>query len=421
MVLPVDSTSHKPTVLVHYKAIQESLEKAEILFFNFEGLTVAEKDEMTTHLRVAYRELYKVINGSSVIPKDLETSAARLFYLYGKSLYGGNMEETHEMFQLSLVIQLIHLKYLPSKSLTLLHFKPELDATRTELTRYKAFREQIDSMLSSDIFGWGLVEIALKEGPEQAFNTAMIFRWIGATYQNMDSYSKPDSDGIYKYAMIFKNVYGLADSILKEIQSRESQWQRAQILYNTGRFLYGVDHQRPKELAKLETYVEGTLSSLDGLKCFLDLESGSARAMQLTAQIHNIKTIERKACEPSDPEEKKGWLRRQFDEVSLAVVIATKNEIEPFLRALFFHNKAGWALKALKAEAVLPEIDRPETLRSWIQETITYMEHSRPHIYFPHFYQTAIDIGEFLGDKEWVGKCQVAKAAMEAALKPQAG
>jgi len=422
MVAPINSTQPSTHLFAaNYDAIQNPLNKAEILYKNFDQLGQIEKDVMADHLRTAYSELYKTVkNSSTTLPKNLEAATARIFFLYGKCLYGGNMEQTHEMFQISLRIQLL----APQKNLTLEYFKPELKDTLTELTQHKPFANDIDTFLSYPLSFREYSSLAMKNGSKQAFDLAMTFRNLGATYQNIDKYSKPDVNGLYKYKTIFENVYGLADTILEEVGNSgdhnlkvECQWERAQMKYNTGRFLYELFHQRPKGLPELKVHVEGALKTLESLEECLKAENGSKRAKQMIAQIRNIKTIERKACEPSDPEEKKAWLRSQYNELTIAVAIARKNDIDPFLKTMFINNMAAWALKGLQAGATLNNIENAEDLRPWIDETTKYMEVSPPHIYFPSFYQTAINVATYLKDDKLTQKYVHAKAEIEKRLK----
>lgn len=343
-------------------AVTPHLERAEKLFKDFNTATQADKQEITSHLSKAFEELQKICKTTGgTIPVPLLNTAARIFYIYGRCVYGGNMEASRQMFQLSLAIQLIGLRVLDPKSLPSLKDCGDLESFPKHLSETtKAFGKDFDEHL----FAFTSPEFAqavAKGGKEHAFSIATALRWLGHSYQNLDEFKNVNE------AIRFEKIYGHAIETLRGIHSHDANWEIVEILYNTTRFML--------YLKDSENY-EGALKKMEEILPYITEEGPTVRGEQLLAQTHNIATIDRgniiSAIEkgervPKDPNEKIQLLEQQLKDISQAVRVAEANPgINPKLKDMFIKNRTAIQITCLQAGMIL---ETPvDDIRSSIQD-----------------------------------------------------
>lgn len=361
----------------HYVALKDSLSKAEEIFKEFPNANQTSKDTMVKYLSTAYRDLQTMRSETEKIPSQLETIAARIFFLYGKCLYNGNMQASRRMFELSLAVEFVGLKILKNDALPVLP-STDLESIPASFPAESQALQQWDEFVAStpvDAF----TSTICQQDKETAFDIAMTFRWLGATYQNLDHFNKPE------YLPLFQKIYAVATKVWEKIGSKDSLWEVAQILYNTQRFVHYL--KSPED-------VLGALETLKAIEPYLKAEGDSLRAKQLQAQIHNITAVESSKIPVMTKEEKQAMLVFQYQEISKAEAICSGDpRFDIFLKKLFIHNKASRAIACAQEGIPVAEINE---IKIWIDDLLAYMENEKyNHYYFFIFLKTAAKFEAF--------------------------
>lgn len=374
--------------------VKESLDKAEELFKDFTTADQATKETMIGHLSTSYSKLQSLRVGKETIPSGFESTAARIFYLYGKCLYNGDMQASRRLFELSLTVTFVELKEIKADAI------PDLPTDLQSIpSRFSDdghdFQplEDFIALNSTDT----LAEIIYLQGNEKAFDIAMTFRWLGATYQNITDFHKLD------YLPLFQKIYGTVCKTWERIGTQDSLWEVGQIIYNTHRFLHHLEH--PNDTA-------GAINTLKALVPYLKAEGDSLRAKHLRAQIHNIMAVEISKLPATTLKAKQDLLRFQFEQVSKAVNIITSDpRFDRFLQAMMIHNQASRALACLKEGIPVVEVS---TLKGWIDRTIAFMETEKyNHYYFSTFLRTAANFESY--QHNWKAALQLLDKSEEVA------
>lgn len=361
-----------------------SIAVAEAAFKEYGIGTKAQKDNLIGHLVVAYRELHFLVGqeGSSVMSPRLRETAAKIFYLYGRCLYGGNFEASRQMFQAALAVQLVGAKVLNAKILSSLLGTGELEDLPAYLSNRPDAFKRLDKLLDSNPVD-ELAEMVPKTDREQAFSIAMSLKWLGFSCQNITVFkTKANLER-------FETIYGFAKKILVRLDTADSRWEVGQILYNTGRFIHYL--RTPDDVA-------GAVATLKEVFPYLEAEGKTARAQGLRAQIHNISSIEFGKIKPKDEAERRGQLKRQYEEIAKASEIAEKTAgFDPFLKTMFLNNKARAAFECIEAGdpvATIEEVDR------WIREVLeTIAKEEYNHSYHAIYLLSAAKFESKRGNK----------------------
>ncbi len=315
-----------PDVVILVKRCLEEPQDSRFLrtkerFENLANLKESEKNVLKADIKLIYEKTLEI--GDS-------KKAAELLYMYGRLVYGGDMGQ--------------------SSNFTMAAIKAEITGTfpaKLADIQYHDFKE-IDSLL----------EQAKKSS---SMNLAVYLRWYGHACQNTPDRIKNEN------ADRFEAIYGTAIDILKRVNSKDSNWEIGQILYNTTRFLYSF--KKPGD-------VEGALGTLRKLIPYLDNEGKSLRAQELRAQIENITAIETSRIKPQTME----LLKVQYACYTRAYEIASETAgFNPFLRNLFLNNKARIALELVLKNATVVNIME---IACWFDEVVRYVKEENYNHYY---------------------------------------
>lgn len=366
----------KPEHLIQTK-LTESLGQAEAIFKRFDTASPSDKKLMSEQLSVAYRMLHLTSKNHDKLSPKLEQTAARICYLYGRSLYGGDMESSRQMFQLSLHIQMIGSRALNSPT-ALFNSCINLEELPKRLAENPELFNPLDRYLMTAAVDIVVADVSYKS--RQPFSVAENLRWLGHTYQNITKYRTSE------HTPRFEKIYNTAKAILVKINTKDSRWEIGQIIYNTARFIHLLKHP---------TDVQGALATLKTVLPFLEEEGESLRALKLRAQIHNITMIELGKITPKTPEEKAAILKQKYDEVTKAFDLL--NGTGDPLVTMFMSNRARCALDCLQAGIKVPSI---ETITDWSSTVLGVIkEQGYDHYYHASYLITAARIAMHNGDK----------------------
>lgn len=335
-----------PTESTRRDSLNLSLSCAEKLFKKISTATPEEKEFLGNHLKESYFQLCQLCKlNKDQIPKDLHETAARLFYLYGRIVYGGDMEQSSQMFQLSLTLQLVKLNVLDDKVLPRLTKCDRLALLPETLTNERSAFKQLNDILTTTTEK-ELITYMQNQGNEKAFITADTLRHLGYTWQNHDDYDKPEN------LELFKKIYGSAKQVFINIDTQDSHWEVAQIIYNTARYLI---------LLKDEKNIKGAMEALKELVPYLEKEGKSLRAQVLRAQIHNITMINYSKIIPQSKEEHLENLQTQYKEMLSAMEISENTpDFNAFLKTMFRNNRSRLGLELLEAGKPVETIEQIE-------------------------------------------------------------
>lgn len=356
--------------------------KCENAFQNFKHATKTEKELLEKDLHQAYVEIRRLCKeNNGILPKKIQHQSARIFYIYGHCLYGGKMEASRQMFQLSFAIQLISLQILKRTDL------PKLDSENLEglpkqLSAQENAFEQMDKHLMQAPQE-SFVDHLCGQEEDKAFFTAMTLRWLGATYQNLDKYKKAE------FSPLFEKVYGIPEDILKNLNSKSARWEIGQLIYNTRQFRY--------LLANPGKTSEAWALTKEQLFPYLDAERGSVRAEELRAQIHNKNMLTAAKITPRNDAHKQQLLEEQYNEISQAASIAARTEgFHPFLKTLFTNNRASRAIACHKAGLQVAQFVEIE---QWIKTVLDFCTANNDHYYNSTFLLNAVRFEMVRNDK----------------------
>lgn len=253
-------------------AAQTQLAKAEEIFKTCSLDSQATKENMIEHLNSAYHSLQSMRKLHEDLPEGYENVASRIFYLYGKCLYGENMHTSRCMFELALTTQLVHLKVLDSSVLPKLSHNLQNTPVDADTKGFEPLQEYLEKTSQEEI-----VDYAQKLGQYNAFNFAASLRWMGATYQSNSRCNTP----IYK--PLYEKAYGSASKIwdaiapLGDLQWKiDCHWEIAQMIYHTAPFRHYL--QNPYD-------DKGALETLKSVEPYLAAEGNTSRVQELRTQI----------------------------------------------------------------------------------------------------------------------------------------
>lgn len=366
----IPSSNAIPMPQSHCPEINNALAAAEVVFKNFDTASQEEKQKMQHHLGEAYKAFHnEYVKEKGKLSLPLEQQAARIFYLYGILLYGGDMVKAKKLFCLSLALQLGHT--LERARVRTFVPKPHLTPCNTLeglLTLDLGITLSVSHELLTDSSNEELAKMVLTKNTiqQEAFVFAETMFWVGATYQNIDQYKT--------ILPLFEKYFGLPKLLFAKIDTPESRWKVADIIYNTGRHIHLLKH--PGD-------IQGALATLDEVTPYLDAEGQSLRAQVKRAQIHNITAIEWSKKVPQSDTEKKQFLELQYRETLKALKIAESTpQFYSFLKIVFTNNAARIALNCLNAQISvtdIPQIDK------WMAIVMKDMEKSN----FDHYYHAS--------------------------------
>lgn len=312
--------------------IEGSLAKAEEIFKNFSTMKETDRSRLFGHLEKAFTDIQKLSNKGN-FSSLLDELTARVFFLYGRTLYSKDMEQSRQILQLALSVQLVGLRGLNVQSKLDFNSTNSLAALPEKLSLHRTTFEQIDRLLAltrDDNFASRLCEGGMGDN---AFTTGMILRFLGQSYQNIGKFKKVE------HVNRFEEIYGLAEKIFKAINTKNSEWEIGQIKYNTGTFIHYL---------KNPGFHMGAIKLLEAIPSFLEGENNSVRSRELEAQILNKMATERGNILPSNSWDEQELFESRYADVSNAAEIAkTTPGFGTFLKTNLVHNKAALAIKAL--------------------------------------------------------------------------
>lgn len=332
------------------------MSQSEALFKNLSIATPEEKSILCSSLHESYNELHQLCKlNHNQLPKDLHQTAARLFYLYGRVVYGGDMEKSSQMFQLSLTLQFVELNALDSNVLPCLTKCEKLALLPETLTNdrstFKRFNDIISTKSEKE-----LTWLMQNQDEKNAFITADTLRHLGYAWQNHDDYDKIEN------LALFEKIYGSAKQVFIGIDTQDSHWEVAQIIYNTARYLIFL---------KDEKNIKGAMDALKELVPYLEKEGKSLRAQILRAQIHNITMINYSKIIPQNKEEHLEILQIQYKEMLSAMEISENTtDFNAFLKTMFRNNRVRLALELMQAQAPIETLEKIDERMAEVLETI---------------------------------------------------
>ena len=347
----------------HSEKLSAALSKAEGLFPALGSMSAGRKQEFESILKEAYNELVQ-----TGFPHEHKQSAARVFHLYGSFLYGGHMEHARQIYQLSLALQ--------------------LDIEIPSLASCRGL-EEVPQFLTTQPLAFRELEECIKEKnfARELFNDYRRFdiarSLVGLGYSLMNLKVKTP-EIVERYI----KIYADASDICLHINTQDSHWLNAEIVYNTGRSCY-------KEREKENKTVEGALATLKPLTAMIEAEGETPRALQMLAQIHNIGVMEMLPLVKVNP----SILKQMHDLMIIACHIAnTTPDFNINLRTMFLNNKFAIVFMAHKAGI---ELASEAELTSWCQQVIQEIQAAgHDFIYHAGYYTNVAAYEHTLGHKD---------------------
>ena len=283
---------------------------------------------------------------------------AKIFYLYGRAIYGGDMVAPHNVLKLSTALQLAGMEKLDVKLLPSMAECQELD----QVAQLQCPNEVDELLMQGDA--------EMLADHAEAFSFACSLRWLLHTEQNLKGLSG-NLDRLEK-------LYGLARAIQEKVNTPDSKWEVAGIIYNGERWL--VSQKDPENIDK-------ALEVLDKLEPFIERENGSIRSQLLKAQIENMRAkLLGEKIGKATGQEKKDLFAKQFDHRSKADKIATGLTVfggDQFLATLFKSNLISTGLDCLANNVNVTNLNDLEYHANSVLNDMEREKYS--HFYHPLF------------------------------------
>lgn len=419
----------------HFKKTMQEVEEAHTACQGTFA-SPADKQAAIERLKVAYYQLWVIYkespenrwiwaqNGSwqpiyhyekGKIPDEILPEASRLFYLYGQYTWGGDMPGTLLLFKMALAIRFISLDLLQKNALpSMAQRRLECASSHLEIIDRDHFKEDEDTLdapwrvdhrdqldkldnvlrrnhrygdmdMRKEMQEEDFIKTICDQGPEEAIKTAMMIKSVADTYQNINQYQKPE------HRQLFEKIFGLARKIFEKVDTKESRWELARLVYGSGRFMSYLE--LPEGAKKTLQDVKKALATLDKVNQALAAEGNSGRAQQMRAQICNIKNIELSQVPPEDKNDKRAWLAERLENVKKAYEIAEQTQkFDPFLKTMFLNNKAKVAMECIEFDKTsgLPMVFEGyvKDIDQWTAEVCSTIEKEK----YNHYYHSAFVI-----------------------------
>lgn len=388
------SSSDSTTVQTNNTSSSESLasilKEIENSFANFAS---ADKDALKKQLNKAYSLLCSSSSEKEGLSEKLLYSASRIFHIFGRCLYGGDMSASRQMFQLSLGIQAIALGAFKSEEFLKLAIKgknlEDLSKQLSETDKLNTVDKWLMEAKKKE-----LLELGINSSSDEKFSLATTLRWLGHSCQNIDKLKGKDN------LDFFVTVYGTAKRLLGSLNTDRANWESAEIEYNTGRFIHYLGKPNDilgaiKTLDKVSDAIEKTKKGED--------KALALKATVLEAQVYNIKAIELSKIPKGTKQEEIMLLKAQYGAASKASKIADETKgFDPFLKTMFKHNKAAHALECLQLGEEVAKVDEIE---GWVKEALTEAaETGHDHYYHATYYIGAARLALYKKDSDQAKK-----------------
>jgi len=347
------------------KNVNDSMARAETIFARFAHASKEERDQLTADLNSAFVSLKSL----KTMSKEMQCVAVRMFYIYGKVLYGGPMDKSGDMFRTALTIKLLGMnligpeeyrKIKPHDVFSVMKMSDTLDAftdkDRNTFTSNVALYSYIFNKSSKFLLQHNDSNVDALANDPQGYLIAQAIADQARANFNTDYYMVINPSTIGDVTNHFEKTYGLARRVFEKIAKEttdpkvaaDSRWEVACIIYDSSRFFYQLKQGYPEKLNAKQ--VEESIATLDELKPYIDAENGSERAIGKEAQIFNISMILMDNLDPNDEIEKQNHLKKMYGLVCKALEFSDRTpSLSPFQRTLYKNNKASVALKCLKA------------------------------------------------------------------------
>ena len=321
-------------------------------------ITEGERKEIVGLLKTAFKEF-------KVKPEKDSFELAKIFYLYGRAIYGGDMVAPHNVLKLSTAFQLVGMEKL---DVTLLPSIEECE--ELEQVAQLQCPVVVDELLMN-----GDAEVLGDHA--EAFSFASSLRWQLHTEQNLKGLSK-NLDRLEK-------LYGLARAIQEKVNTPDSRWEVAGIIYNGERWL--VSQRDPKDIDK-------ALAVLDRLKPFIEEENGSIRSQLVEAQTANMRA-------KLLGDKVNALLLERFAETSKAAGVAAGLAAQggnKFLATLFKSNLIKVGLDCLNQNL---QVTNFTELNGYADSVLSDMEKDQfSHFYYPMFLMNIAQLAIFQGRRD---------------------
>lgn len=348
------------------------------------------KTRLLENLQDSYAALSKCVpSDNEPLSSQARSVGSTLFYLYGRCCYGGDMVASKQPLLLALGLMLKKPPQLiQDAAASILKEVLKTHPTLAEAASALGTSQAQDSTIPLNVSQMGeklnqldqsiLIGMVNAMDKESAFEAALAFRWLGATWHNLEGTNKDHSR--------LKNVYAVAETVarhLMEHSPREDlhdQWLVADIIYNTRRTLYAMQHPEDAFL--------GQLLSLEELQMFLNQYPNTPKKRELEAQTHNIKGVLLRDWNEYSTSATEAGRKNQLDaygktpleclhirykEVTQASGAANETPgFNPFLQIMFTNNKLSTALELKRADATFV-LDLDEAAR-WYQSVTNAVE-----------------------------------------------
>ncbi len=390
------------------------------------------KARLLDHLDLEYAELCKLVPQNGVpLSSQMKAIAGTIFYLYGRCCYGGDMVASKQPLILALGLMLKHPRELVQDEAS--------DVLRTVLTSHKTLFKAADALGTSQAQGSDVAQRVLAIGeklnqvdqtiltnlvnamdPPSAFEAALAFRWLGATWHNLDG-TNQDHDRL-------KKVYDVAEAVARHLMDHNPRedhydlWLVADIIYNTRRGLHAMKNGQEDVL--------GQLATLEELQTFLSAYPETPKKGELEAQTHNIKGVllrDFNDYSTSSTDAKRNALLDQYGKTALERLRIRYKEVvqasecadqtpgfNPFLQIMFANNKLTLGLLLKKTD---PSFELAvEAAIAWherVTKTIEAVDYphaddatikTKGHYYHAVFCQTAAKYEAVYGNPDGVKK-----------------
>lgn len=282
------------------------------------------KQELLDELNYAYQIVIEYSQASDLsIRRQALEQLAQIFYLFGRTEYGKDFDNSRMLFQASIEVFLCRCG------------AERLDMCDFEYDDLSRFLEALSSNTLSlaepeEVLGSGGAPLIFNGVDMDHFiDFAVTLMFLGYSYQNLDQYNKGEEENITR----FKSVYGTAREVLEKAISQGSERAREEmgdLIYNTGPFMSKLE--RPDDF-------EAALAALCEVMQYTDTKD---------VQIHNIKTISYRdrAQQASDLNEKQQLLERALEEVNQALTLAENDpDFNKYFLADFLNNRVNISIE----------------------------------------------------------------------------
>ncbi|PJD97326.1 MAG: hypothetical protein CK425_04200 [Parachlamydia sp.] len=372
------------------ECFKQTMSHAEEAYKTLGTASKEEKELLVATLEEAWKNLTqirKLSNSSLDTLKIQSQDLARITFLWGQSLWANvDMEISRQAFSLSLM----YARNLADHFEIDTHTLPEyLDKLARDPQSFRALHEELLNSPSVD----SIIRKAVEAGDPIASAVANAAFKLGGTYQNHRSYQLPSTNSTFDKEEIIalrKNSILIAETIWKNLGTKDSKWAVISSKYNTGPARYNLTHSNdPQGIIAIYKEVQAEIDDYERSE-----GDTSIRVHQQRAQCYNMLALKSQGI-LSDAENYHNFVRAG----EIAAEYADQG-FDLFLARLFMHNRAAMAFKSIEKSAPFDEVDLIK-IQEWINAVIDQCEkHKYSNFYDAIFTRTAAKVAFYRGNFE---------------------